>query len=195
MDSPTAEQTPTEASQPQPQQPQTASVPAEVESPFAGIPRWLEKYVELNAATMGRLEELQQKRVDEGKHLIPWTIYLESIALGRGFTIESVVAHMSRFHNYQVIPANIGYLEPKDYSEFFPDHVSQKYYALPVSLTETFLNVALLEPEVARFVYTEFYQWLGDRKLKAVQFFITPPTAYGQYKAHLDRLRARREQG
>lgn len=162
-----------------------------VENPFAQVPRWLEAFARENSGLLGQVHDLAQRRQKEKKDEMPWTVYLESIAVGRGFTIEKVIAFISKFHNYQIVPLNINLIEPKDYSEYFPNEILEMYYAVPISLNETFLNIALLEPEVARKVSEAYYDWIGERRLKALQFFITTPTAFMQMHGILTRLQAR----
>ena len=161
------------------------------ENPFAQIPKWLEAFAQENSGLLGQVHDLALRRQKEKKNEMPWTVYLESIAVGRGFAIEKVVAFISRFHNYQIVPLNINLIEPKDYSEYFPNEILETYYAMPISLNETFLNIALLEPEVARKVSEAYYDWIGERRLKALQFFITTPTAFTQAHGILMRIQSR----
>lgn len=159
---------------------------------FGDTPKWVEQFAQENAS-IGSADELSERRLDEQKDNVPWTIYLESIALGRGFNMEKVVAFISRFHSYQIIPINVSLIEPKDYSEYFPNEIRLLYHALPVCMSETFLNIALLEPEVARDISEAYYAWIGDRRLKALQFFVTTPSAFNQYSSLLNRIQARKE--
>jgi hypothetical protein len=167
--------------------------PQENTNPFLDPPKWLEKFTQDNPALVGSVADLVNKRIAENKQNAPWTIYLESIALGRGFAIEKIISSICRFHNYQITPLNIGIVETKDYSDSFPMELTEHYWALPIGLNDTFLNLALLEPEVGKELSDAYYNWLDARRPKALQFFITTPSAYTKFKDMLDRIVARRE--
>lgn len=159
----------------------------------AHIPSWLERFTNDHVGVLGSIDALVQGRSKEDLADKPWLLYLDSIAVGRGFQIEQVVGYVGSIYP-TCPPLNLLGLKLEPLWEYFPKELCEKFQVIPVLNSPPFLGIATLEPELVPQLHADYNAWVKttengvQKPARALQFFLTTPSAFRQYSKSITKV-------
>lgn len=153
---------------------------------FANNPPWLQKLVAEQKGVFGDIDRLSSQRSTDGLDQQPWLNHLDASAIGRGFTIEQVVAYAA---NHSHLPTvNLTVHKPRNLYGYFPKAFCEQLYAVPFNLHIPFLSVAVLEPELISIIDYNYNEWAKQNFFCIIQYFVTTPASFRQCVAQVSTL-------